>query len=54
MGTIHLMQLCNGGSVTDLTQGLKKFENRHLAEAHIAYILTEVVDVSLVIQAFKI
>lgn len=41
----YTMELCAGGSVTDLAQGLKKFEGRKLPEIQIAYILREVVDV---------
>ncbi|ODN02300.1 Myosin-IIIa [Orchesella cincta] len=40
----YVMELCSGGSVTDLAQGLRKFEGRRLTEFQIAYILREVVD----------
>ncbi|CAG7716224.1 unnamed protein product, partial [Allacma fusca] len=47
-----VMELCSGGSVTDLAQGLKKFENRHLTELQIAFILHETVDVSVAVAIF--
>jgi myosin-3 len=39
-----MFQLCTGGSVTDLVQGLKR-RNERLTEDQIAYIIRETVEV---------
>jgi len=47
---LSTLKLCNGGPVTDIVQGLRKFEGRKLKERQIAYITREVVDVSELYQ----
>lgn len=41
---VCILQLCTGGSVTDLVQGLKK-RGENLSEDQIAYIIRETVEV---------
>ncbi|XP_063238383.1 mitogen-activated protein kinase kinase kinase kinase 4-like [Bacillus rossius redtenbacheri] len=45
-----VMELCTGGSVTDLVQGLKK-RGARLSEDHIAYILRETVEALIYLHA---
>jgi hypothetical protein len=54
MTNFVIFQLCTGGSVTDLVQGLKR-RNERLTEDQIAYIIREAVEVmySVVLQCME-
>lgn len=48
-----MFQLCTGGSVTDLVQGLKR-RNERLTEDQIGYIIRETVEVMYIPTALRI